>query len=220
MLLMRIFTIGAFYKEISDCITILGNSIFDRRKLDRQVHWPWDPTDKVGSLVLVTDSASAEKGINVIMTQGEGADPLNPKDAAGHTLAHFFKFEEIFCKRQLKKVSKTAYAYAGAPITFRAEGVWPMRNDPSVGTVPPDTNCYTESRVFHQVYRALLRKLQEVFNGSPDEIKEAITLMESLQVHAKKLMWTKFNPNSNTDDTTCGPVWDYYWPEVIMNDKN
>ena len=208
-----LYTIGVFYEEISDCIEELGDDIFDPSTVDQQVKWPWDPTNQVGDVVPITDAKSARDAIEMITAQGEGEGLLDPSDIGNYTLAHFFKFEEIVCQKHLEEVSEDTYAYTGADIPFRPDGVWPMRSNPTIASVPADTNCYTESRVFHQAYRALLHKLQEVFTGRPDEINNAITLMESLQVHAKKLMWTKLNPDSETDDTTCGPVWDYYWPE-------
>ena len=206
------YTIGSFYNEILECITELGDDIFDPSRLERQVKWPWTPAKRVGSVVPVTDVASARRAIDTIVSQGEGAGILDPAAVGGNCLAHFFKFEEIVCQRRLEKVSEHHYTYSGAVIPFDPKGVWPMRPNPSASTVLPDTNCYTLSRVFHQVYRMLLRKLQQVFNGHPEEVFGTVQLMESLQVHAKKLMWTKYRPDDPNDDTTCGPVWDYNWP--------
>ena len=209
----ELYTIGAFYKEISDCIEDLGDEIFNSETLSRQVQWPWNAEEDVGIVYPITNALSAKNAIDSIIAQGEGAGLLNPVDIENNTLAHFFLFEEIVCQRHLRKESEDTYSYTGEPIPFNSEGVWPMRSDPKVSDVLPDTNCFTESRVFHQAYRNLLRKLQAVFNGQPDEIFDAVSIMESLQVHAKRLMWTKFNPNDPQDRTTCGPVWDYDWPQ-------
>ena len=215
------FTIGVFYGEISSCIEHLfnnsGEEIFDASTVDRQARWPWTPSEDVGTVIPITNSNSAVNAIATIIAQGEGAGLLNPNDIDSNVLAHFFKFEEIVCQRHLQKIDEVFYAFSGARIPFQSEGVWPMRDNPTVANVPQDTNCYTESRVFHNTYRKLLKKLQEVFSGNPDAIFEAVELMESLQVHAKVLMWTKFNPESPTDDTTCGPVWEYDWPLPAPN---
>jgi hypothetical protein len=205
------YTIGVFYEEISDCINILGDGIFDPSTVEKQVDWPWDPTELVGEVLPITDAASAIESIEMITAQGEGEGLMDPSDIGNYTLAHFFKFEEIVCQQHLEQVSEDTYAYTGDDIPFRSDGVWPMRNNPRASNVPPDTNCFTESRVFHEAYRALLRKMQEVFDGNPDKMDEAVTIMETLQVHAKKLMFTKFDPDSD-DETTCGPVWEYTWP--------
>ena len=204
-------TIGVFYHEIKDCIKALGDAIFDPGTLDHQVKWPWVPTEDVGSIVPVTDCSSAERAIDVIVSQGEGTSLLNPDEIGSDTLAHFFKFEEVICQRHLEKVDYLHYAYIGAPIPFDPSGVWPMRPNPKASTVLPETQCYTEARVFHQVYRSLLHRLQQVFNGHSEDIFVTVQLMKSLGVHAKRLMSIKYRPDDPHDDTTCGPVWDYYW---------
>ena len=217
-------TIGVFYNEISDCINEHNDSIFDPSTLTEQVKWPWEYNSSTfGYLVPVTNVSSAREAIKMIIDQGEGAGILSPDQKIGEgELAHFYKFEEIVCGRHLKKIDSFFYNYSGDPIPFNLSGVWPMRSNPSIQNIPPHSNCYIESRNFHTTYRKLLKKLQEVFNGHPNEIFVAVELMESLQVHAKKLMWTKFHPNSPDDDTTCGPVWEYEWPEeeVIIKSGN
>ena len=208
----NLYTIGSFYQEISNCIDFLNKSdveIFEQCTINKQVQFPWTPKEHIGDLVPVTDSISAIEGIRMIVSQGEGSDLLHPKDIENNTFAHFFQFEEIVCQKQLKKLSDSHYSYSGAPIPFNPKGVWPMRDNPTAKNILQHTNCYTEARAFHGVYRSLLRKLQEAFSGRPKEINSAVKIMESLQIHAKKTMMTKFTPTSLT---TCGPVWDYEWP--------
>ena len=61
--------------------------------------------------------------------------------------------------------------------------------------------------------------LQEVFDGYKEGVLDMIAIMESLGVHARKVMWTNLSPPSPVDPTeyppcaevTCGPVWDYDW---------
>ena len=128
-------------------------------------------------------------------------------------LAHFYRFEEIVCRHHLVETTENSikkYAYTGPEIAFDQSGVWPMRGNPCKDCIPFENNCYTEAKAFHQAYRALLKKLQSVFSGKPDNINEAINIMESLAVHARKLMWTKIRDD---DYLTCGPVWDYNWDD-------
>ena len=208
-------TIGQFYEEIKACIDVLtahDQKIFDESKLKEQVDWPWDaPT--VGKVYKIRNSTSAKAAIDEIITQGEGAGPLDPTVGTTNQMAHFYRFEEIVCGRHL--VEDTAagkYTFTGAPIPFKPEGIWPMRDNPSKSGIHPGHNCYTEAKAFHHTFRALLRSLQKVFGGRPGLIKEAITIMESLAVHARKLMWTKLDVNAS-HDYTCGPVWDYHWDD-------
>lgn len=205
-------TIGAFYGEITDCIEHLNDEVFNVTTVDYQVKWPLVTDKSVGYVTPVTNKASALKAIDIIISQGEGSGLLDPNELGSETLAHFYKFEEIVCGKHLVKVSDFHYAYTGSPISFDAKGVWPMRPNPTAATVHPHTNCYIESRAFHGVYRMLLRRLQEVFNGHPQDMMITMQLMESLKIHAKKLMWTRYGADLH-DNTTCGPVWDYTWPQ-------
>ena len=71
----------------------------------------------------------------------------------------------------------------------------------------------------HSRHGALLKRLQKVFDGDKEGVLDMIATMESLGVHARKVMWTNLSPPSPVDPTeyppcaevTCGPVWDYDW---------
>ena len=197
-------TIGQFYEEISACLSHLGDNIF-QVNIERQLKWPWKIEKTVGKLYIVTDTTSAKKAIKQIIDQGEGAGPLHPETEIPGQFAHFYKFEEIVCQRRLEK-SKHGYSYTGSPIPYDPKGVWPMRDNPTKTGVKVNVNCTTEARAFHQVYRNFLRVLQEAVDGYPEKINEAVALMESLQLHAKKAIWTEYD-----EIHTCGPVWDYEW---------
>ena len=81
-----------------------------------------------------------------------------------------------------------------------------MKNNPSKNGIPRGTRAYFEAKAFHRVYRSLRGKLQETFGGEPEKIRDAVALMESLQVHAKRLMALKLDPER---EETVGPVFDY-----------
>ena len=202
-------TIGQFYMQMNNCISELtesGENLFSNDRTSEQVRWPWNNT--YGTLHIVNDSVSAMNAINEIVEQGEGTGPIDPDDE-GNQLAHFYRFEEILCEAFLVK-NDTHYSYSGGPIRFQQDGVWPMRNNPSKNGIPRGTRAYYETRAFHRVYRSLLGKLQETFSGQPEKIMEAVALMESLQVHAKRVMSTKLDPGS---EETVGPVFDYVWED-------
>ena len=204
-------TIGQFYQHMNNCMVYLterGEDIF--MKDTAQLYWPWD--NPYGTLYQISDLSSAMDAINEIIEQGEGNSPIDPEDAQPDgQLAHFYQFEQIVCRRYLVDVNGT-YSYQGDAINFTQEGVWLMRDNPGKNGVMKGTRGYVEARAFHNVYRALLRKLQQVFNGQPDLIGEAVTLMESLQVYAKRLMEIPIDPNT-IDPETVGPVFDYIWDE-------
>ena len=91
---------------------------------------------------------------------------------------------------------------------FDPEGVWPMRDNPSSQGLTPGTKAYYATKAFHGTYHTLLQKLEEVFGGQPDGIVEAMTIMESLEVQAKRLMQLPLHKDS---EYTCGPVFEFEW---------
>ena len=202
-------TIGQFYQHMNNCMVYLteqGEDIFMNDTA--QLYWPWD--NPYGTLHQITDLSSAINGINEIIEQGEGNSPIDPEDSQPDgQLAHFYQFEQIVCGRYLVDVNGT-YSYGGDAINFKQEGVWPMRDNPGKNGIMNGTRGYVEARAFHDVYRALLRKLQQVFDGQPELLQGSVTLMESLQVHAKKLMKIPLGPNTTE---TVGLVFDYIWDD-------
>jgi hypothetical protein len=231
-------TIGWFYEKIIDCIQDLKGSgdLSDADFIHRpglQVKWPRADNN----LVHVNSINSAIEGFNMIVEQGEGAGYIQESQAEDGSYSHFYKFEEIVCQKRLEKVGKNKYSYTGNDLPFNKNGVWPMRSNPTVASVPKHSNCYIQSRAFHQVYRLLLRKLQDLFTGADGgsnqkaDMDKSLQLMESLQAHAKKLMWVKKRPDCTAACETCGecqgcthacekcdqclacgPVWEYDWP--------
>ena len=209
-------TIGEFYEEIIQCLDLLyrtHHDIINSSTMFKQVTWPWKEKDM--ELIKVDSVQKANESISQIIIQGEGFKLL-PTSSLDGDYAHFFRFEEIVCQHKLVKINDSQYKYVGDPILFDPRGVWPMRENPDP-LIYPNSNCLHAAKAFHHQYRGFLRKLQETFSCetldcNPQKLlMEAIEMMEALQVHAKKLMWIKFNPNNPNDIRTCGPVWTYHW---------
>ena len=77
-----------------------------------QVQWPWPINDSSFEKVhTVTNAESANKAIDEIIEQGEGANPYNPTYDDVGDLAHFYKFEEIVCQKHLRQVTINGTKY-------------------------------------------------------------------------------------------------------------
>ena len=202
------YTIGQLYHEMRKCLYFHGDSIFYPNRTSLQVNWPYN--NDYGDVYIVHDLATGLKAIEEIVEQGEGMQPGDPHGYARHELAHFFKFQEIVCGRELIFHGVSNYTYTGDPITFDNSGVWPMRDNPSGNDLNPGTKAYERTRMFHQTYRTLLRTLDGVFAGDPTGISEAMAIMESLEVQGKFLMALPTNA-SEPHGKTCGLVFDYDW---------
>ena len=203
-------TIGLFYQQVNNCMSSLTDQGIDLFSVDTshlQLRWPW-PNNTNGELHVIRSLKDAQEGVLEIIEQGEGASPIDP-DFTRNELAHFYKFEEIVCTQALVKVNDTHYAYEGDPIEFDTTGIYPMRENPSKNGIEKGTQAYYEARAFHRTYRNLLGRLQQAFDGEPEMLIEAVSIMESLLVHARRVMRTKLE---NSDETV-GPVFDYEWED-------
>ena len=202
-------TIGDFYKYINKTLNDLyaekGDAIFCQECFENEVSWPKYNSSFPGTLYIVTNITSAHKAIEEIVEQGEGAGPIDPTLGLGDQLAHYYKFEEIVCGNYLIQNSTGGYQFLGPLITLDERGVYPMADDPRTGNLAPNTNASHYSRVFNEGYRNLLNRLHEVFNGKPEGFGDAVTLMQSLKIHAKQLMRTNIEGGYNT----AGPAWEY-----------
>ena len=211
-------TIGQFYEEIQKCIETLGDKMFKKPNEEDQVEWPWETPSDVGMLYKVTDMESAQRAIEQIVEQGEGARVDSPVDKSTKQYAHFFRFEEIFCENKLERLPDgDGYAYTGEPIPYNPNGVWNMKDNLAISDIEKGTVCHTQARAFHNVYKTFLRVLQDTFDGHPERMDEAVKLMEVLKVHAKRAIWTPLNSLTarppEEGEVMCGPIWDYEWEE-------
>jgi hypothetical protein len=191
-------TIGLFYAAIEKKIVELGDSIFVVGP-ERQVLSWFNPHQ----LFPIVDVATAIKGIEIIVIQGEGTHS-QPYDAPGQP-AHYYRFGEIYYGRKIIK-TPDGYAYNGAPVPFDAADVYPMIANPSPDDYAPGSQAELRSNTFSYGYSCLLNALHESFNGAPQKIDAAMGLMYQLRLQAQTLMSTPVKPGSSE---TAGPVYRY-----------
>ena len=195
------FTIGWFYDEIERSLVDLheaGKITFGHA--DRQVtRWP-----APGRLAPITDLAEARAALAEIRHQGEGHGPLAPGDG-DHELAHYYRFAQIVHGRRLvPHANGGGFSYDGEVIPFDEDGVHPMADDPDLALLQPGSHAATLAQQFRHDYRALLRALHGTFNGEPDSIHDAMSLMYALDVGARHLMQI---PLPDDATRTVGPVF-------------
>jgi hypothetical protein len=80
-----------------------------------------------------------------------------------------------------------------------------MRSNPRTSDHPPGSALRRAQEQFNDSYCAILRLLEQAFNGSPQILRTAIGSMYRLTVQARALM------DMRTDDgkTTAGPTFEY-----------
>lgn len=189
-------TIGEFYDALKQKLCELSDEDFgytERQVLGlfpKEVNFP------------ITSSETACKAIDIIVRQGEGTstDPFeSPSDPA-----HYYRFGEIFYGSKLIRTGDGTFAYGGDPIAFVADGVFPMKPNPTADQFAPDTFGRLLSDNFTSGYIALLNALHRAFNGEPQHIAAAMGLMYQLRFLAQRLMSTPLEAGALP---TAGPVY-------------
>jgi hypothetical protein len=196
-------TIGQFYQRIADVIVALGGGVFTG-----------DPALQVtrgfpaSQLIAVHDVATATAAIRTIVEQGEGTttSPLDP----AREPAHYYRYAEIANGRTLVRNPQPPpdFAYAGDPIPFDPNGVFPVISNPAVKEYQAGSSAAIQNDTFNYTYTSLLRTLHAVFNGKAAELNAAIGLMEALKELAFAMM-SATPANPQVPGPTAGPSFQY-----------
>jgi hypothetical protein len=191
-------TIGEFYEALKKKIAGFGDSIFKVPASQQVLGW-----FESARLFPMTNVASASKGIDIIVDEGEGTrtDPFqSPRNPA-----HYYKFGGIFNGRTLIKTAD-GFAYGGDPVPFDPAGVYPLRPNSKIADFALGSQARARVEEFSYAYSSLLNVLHDAFNGQPARIKGAIGLMYELKMVAVSLMQT---PAAQGSAMTAGPSYEY-----------
>ncbi|XP_035658214.1 uncharacterized protein LOC118403580 isoform X2 [Branchiostoma floridae] len=182
----------------------------------------------------VNDFNSAMRAIATIVMEGEGADPCNPLDEFGQP-SHYFKFAEILygkrlvrmndpqallgkcsdrfipCDDDMKCDKSPEFVFAGRPLTFFEDDVWPIISNPRSDRYRPGSRARKFSDRFNKIFTDILKCLHTAFNGDPAKVKECTGMMPSLTVWAKKLVRTPIDPEGHPNDgPNAAPSFEFY----------
>jgi hypothetical protein len=178
-------TIGVFYAAIIAKLRELGDDIFTGDPSRQVMDNTWFPA---GQLFPIHDVASAARGIEIIVRQGEGTsdDPLEAEGAP----AHYYRFAEIYHGKRLvpDPSVEEKFSYSGAPIPFDAAGIWDMVMNPKIANYRADSAARAYAQRFNAIYTNLLNSLHVTFNGAPRRLAKAIAGMYELRLAAEALI--------------------------------
>ncbi len=188
-------SIGEFYLEIISLLNEIPG-VFDNPRVDEQVNLlPWFPTAVPGVPDgRARDLDTATKMINTIIAQGEGAkvgeDPIDPYGGMKGSLAHYFKFGEIFYGALLvaDPSAPSGWSYTGDPVPLDPDGVLNLLPNAGLSDYAPGSGAYVAGTAFYDSYKRLLNALNQSFNGEPAMLRSAIGLMYELLLVADRVM--------------------------------
>src|SRR5262245_34291380 len=127
-------TIGQFYERIKQTIVDLSKK---ENIFTGDASYQLTKGFPSSELIAVDDVATASAAITTIVEQGEGThtSPLDPQ----HKPAHYYRYSEILYGKALvpNKTPPPDFAYAGEPIPFDSNGVYPVVTNPAlIGYAP------------------------------------------------------------------------------------
>ncbi|MCG8404142.1 MAG: ferritin-like protein [Phycisphaerales bacterium] len=196
-------TIGVFYEKLHALFELLDPP-FSR---DRQVTGPLSYAN-IGNL------AGVKWAIELISNQGEGSTKSPFEDEAGTDLSHFYRFEQVFMRAELKWSQVKKCFNKGQCREF--PDTWPMGRVPRGGYVDShlkglndEDRAVVASNLtkFDQVYSHLLNLLQSTWGGGGQRsLIQAYETMFELERYAKPLMKVLI---PGGDGKTFGPCFRY-----------
>ena len=210
-------TIGQFYDAIRAGLRALCADLGEPRVFSgdpaRQISDA--PFPGGGRIVAVNGLASALAALDEIVEQGEGAAHVEVWDGDHDDIhpdrdqvAHYYRFQELKLGRRYRRGGTPGSGPTGDAISIDWNGVRPMRSNPRTSDHAPGSDIRRAQDQFNGSYCAILRLLDQSFNGSPQSLSTAISSMYRLKVQAQALM------EMPTEDgiTTAGPTFEYVPP--------
>jgi len=210
-------SIGDFYNAILEKLEELlqeGERVFENPREDRQIdiqrYFPpvFVPRPS-GPPIRLTDGKvkcmlSARAVVGAILAEGEGVnvgtDPIDPTGGLNDTFAHYFKFAEIFYGKKLIQdcASESGWSYNGESLNVDFDNVYSFRPNTKLRDYEVGSAAYYPAQEFYDTYLRLLRALDDAFNGKPQQLKPAVSIMYELKLVANKVV-----PFKDPLDPTC-----------------
>jgi hypothetical protein len=228
-------SIGEFYAAIEEGLRTLGtDEVFaEARRSRRGCQVPAQHYyGGAGRLIEVTDLASALDALDEIVREGEGmpvetlgqtvAEHATRAAAAGAARApgvddgdvlpygwkmysHYARFREIREGRRYRPTQLVADRPAGDVLPVEWTAVLPAAADPKARHVE-GTAAWAPMVECDLTYSDLVDTLYRAYNGEPQALQSAVTVMYDLKYQAVALMRT---PSPLDPSTTLGPGFEY-----------
>ncbi|MRH92161.1 hypothetical protein GFY24_32790 [Nocardia sp. SYP-A9097] len=212
-------TIGQFYAAlelgIRTLVDTLGeDAVFcgDPNRQLNEMHF----NSGGGQVIPVHDLKSALAALAEIVEQGEGAARTEVWDGEKDVfhperdqVAHYYRFLELKEGRRFQPGDTPQSGPTGEPIVFDPTKILPMRPNPRTTDYLEGSEVRRAQEEFNNTYCLLLYLLEDTFNGSPSQMRDALGAMYALKSQARALMAMP----SGDGRTTAGPTFEYVAPE-------
>jgi hypothetical protein len=193
------YTIGEFYDEIAKklallCKTYGQQAVFNgntEHQLGLDYYWGGG-----GSPIIISDLESAQRAIQVIVTQGEGVrhevyDDDHDYFSQPEEVAHFFRFREIQFGRHYQSGDNPHHPPTGPEFEVDYSEVYPIRANPKSTDYIVDPAMSALNDEFNRLYSLMLYQIAEALNGASGAMYTAIlNSMHGMTATAFKMVAT------------------------------
>ena len=208
-------TIGEFYTDIIKkldkmCDEFEEKAVFcgNSSKQISEKHLKYSKNSKYKP-ILITNKEKADQALKIIINQGEGSsgsiliEPKDNKDDSNspEKLGHFFRFREIHSNQYYKDTDKREDYPSGDPLTVDYKNVYPIKKNAKSSDYKSYPELTRLNNEFNRQYSSMLNKLEEAFNGTPENIGAAVKDMFKMSKKAEEMMKLKINDNG---EERCG----------------
>jgi hypothetical protein len=170
-----------------------------------------------GRILAVGCLPAALAALDEIVTQGEGAgrsevwdgdrDMFHPeRDQVGH----HYRFQELLLGRRYRRGDTPTSGPTGPTVRVDWDRARPMRANPRVDDHVAGGPVREAQEAFNRGYCSLLGLLDQVFDGRPQLLPDAVHAMYGLKAQAERLMQMPTGDGM----LTAGPTFEYVEPDL------
>ncbi|MCG7546840.1 ferritin-like protein [Pseudoalteromonas sp. Of7M-16] len=201
------YSIGDFYDAIIDGIEFLeaqanecGETIFigdPKFQVSNKYYYSGG-----GSVVEVTDKASAIRALELVIEQGEGLSK-EIFDSEGE-ISHYYRFEQLKFGRYYQLGDEPGKP-TGPKFDVDYDKVYPIKSNPKLADLPDNSALLKAAQDFNQNYRKFLVTINAAFSGQQNLLLGAVCGMFKLKEYASQLIR---NPIPTNPQLHAGPTFE------------
>ena len=207
----KFWSIGQFYEAVREAFQRLHKEALETNPKGlftgneaKQVKFYYGGGGTLRPIYNIEDAMFA---IDEIVGQGEGIDGTIEDGilfGGDIEIAHYFRFNEIFCERRYCRSDRPDASPTGKPLTVDWNAVYNMVPNPKMSTFAGFPAVQQKVKEFNRTYTHLLRTLERACNGHPKELLNLTPLMYELANRAPELMQIEVG-----NGQTAGPSFEF-----------
>lgn len=196
------WTIGEFYTDMKNYAVSRGDVLFQ--------NFHPRPVFRTGANQ-INNSVSAARGLNLIVSQGEGSSQ-SPIDMDGE-LSHYYKFSQIYHGKKIVDRGDGIFTHDGEPVSFNeTSDVYDLVANASQELYRNSAQNFVVwelNKRFNFHFTDMLRCLEVAFHDFAAEINECVGIMFVVKSLGNKIVTLPVYAENGEMLGNGAPTWDY-----------